>query len=83
MPPQRASYRYVVEALQRRFGHLQQVEVHRSRLKVRLRGQGEPLTKLSQEMESLVCWAYLAVQEEMVNFLARECFVNALQDPRL
>ncbi|MPC50790.1 hypothetical protein E2C01_044624 [Portunus trituberculatus] len=33
-PAQRASYRYVVEALQCHFGDLQQAEVHRSCLKV-------------------------------------------------
>ncbi|MPC39385.1 hypothetical protein E2C01_032920 [Portunus trituberculatus] len=53
-PAQRASYRYVVEALQCHFGDLQQAEVHRSCLKVRVRCRGELLTQLAQKAESLV-----------------------------
>ncbi|MPC07888.1 hypothetical protein E2C01_000456 [Portunus trituberculatus] len=83
MSAHRASYRYVIEALQCRFGHLQQVEVHRSRLKVWVRGQGERLMQLAQEMESLVYQAYPMAQEDMVNLLTRDCFVDALQDSRL
>jgi len=82
-PVQRASYRDVVEALRRRFGHFQQAEVHRARLKVRVRGRGEPLTQLAQEVESLVRRAYPTAREDMVDVLARDCFVDALQDQQL
>ncbi|MPC62085.1 hypothetical protein E2C01_056166 [Portunus trituberculatus] len=82
MPAQRATYRYVVEALQHRFGHFQQVEMHRSCLKVRVRGRGEPLTQLAQEVESLVHRAYPTAQD-MVSLLARDCFIEALQVSRL
>ncbi|MPC51362.1 hypothetical protein E2C01_045205 [Portunus trituberculatus] len=43
---------YVVEALQCRFGHLQQVEVHRSRLKVQVRGRAYPMAQ--EDMISLL-----------------------------
>ncbi|KAG0713289.1 hypothetical protein GWK47_016526 [Chionoecetes opilio] len=79
-PLQRTSYSSVVEALRRRFGHHQQAEVFRANLKVRVCGWGEPLPQLAQEVETLVRRAYPTAPEEILNVLAREHFVDALQD---
>ena len=80
---QRTSYHEVSEALRRRFGHLQQAEVHRAHLKERVRGKGESLTQLAQEVESLVRRSYPTAQEETVDLLARDHFIDALQDQQL
>lgn len=80
---QRASYQCVVDVLQRRFGHHQQAEVYRARLKDRMRARGEPLSRLAHEMETLVRRAYPSAPEEMVIVLARDHFVDALGDQQL
>lgn len=82
-PVQRLLYPSVVEALRKRFGHHQQAEVYRARLKARMRARGEPLPQLAQEMETLVRRAYPAAQEDMVVVLTRDHFVDALQDRNL
>ncbi|XP_045111057.1 uncharacterized protein LOC123504537 [Portunus trituberculatus] len=79
-PAQRASYQSVAEALKRRFGHHLQAEVYRARLKRRTRGRDETLSQLAQE---LVRRAYPAAPEEMIVVLARDSFVDALNDQQL
>ena len=80
---QRTDYQRVVEALRRRFGHHQQAEVYRARLKGRLRVRGEPLPQLAQEVETLVRRAYPMASEDMVGQLTKDHFVDALQDREL
>lgn len=82
-PAQRASYQGVAEALKRRFGHHLQAEVYRARLKRRTRGRDETLSQLAQDMEALVRRAYPAAPEEMIVVLARDSFVDALNDQQL
>ncbi|XP_042878205.1 putative golgin subfamily A member 6-like protein 19 [Penaeus japonicus] len=77
-PPQHASYTSVAEALKRRFGHHHQAEVYRARLKKRTRERGETLSQLAQDVEALV-----RRSEEMIVVLARDFFVDALQDQHL
>ena len=84
MPPaQRACYESVAEALRRRFGHHHQAEVYRAHLKRRTRERGETLSQLAQDVEALVRRSYPAAAEEMVAVLARDFFVDALQDQQL
>ena len=80
---QRASYRCIVEALQRSFGHQHQTEVCRARLKRRMRQRDEPLPQLAQDVDSLVRGVYPAAPESMVDVLARDHFVDAMQDQQL
>ncbi|KAK4309251.1 hypothetical protein Pmani_019103 [Petrolisthes manimaculis] len=82
-PRQRMSYQCVLEAMQRKFGQHQQAEVYRARLKNRMRGRGESLPHLAQDLEALVRRAYPVAPEEMVTVLARDHFVDALQDQQL
>ncbi|KAK3887148.1 hypothetical protein Pcinc_008738 [Petrolisthes cinctipes] len=63
---QRMSYQCVLEAMQRKFGQHQQAEVYRARLKNRMRGRGESLLHLAQDLEALVRRAYPVAPEEMV-----------------
>ncbi|MPC33373.1 hypothetical protein E2C01_026721 [Portunus trituberculatus] len=48
-----------------------------------LKGRSEPLMQLAQEVESLVHRAHPMAQGKMVSLLARDCFVDALQDLHL
>ena len=82
-PVQRADYSCVVGALERRFGQHLQAEVYRARLRGRVRGAGEPLPRLAQDVETLVRRAYPAATEEMVTALSQDYFVDALRDPAL
>ena len=82
-PSQHASYTSVAEALKRRFGHHHQAEVYRAHLKKRTRERGETLSQLAQDVEALVRRSYPAAAEEMIVVLARDFFVDALQDQQL
>ncbi|KAK3878809.1 hypothetical protein Pcinc_016619 [Petrolisthes cinctipes] len=82
-PRQRMLYQCVLEAMQRKFGQHQQAEVYHARLKNRMRGLGESLPHLAQDLEALVRRAYPVAPEEMVTVLAHDYFVDALQDQQL
>ena len=82
-PAQRSVYSCVVGALERRFGQHLQAEVYRARLKGRVRGPGEPLPRLAQDVETLVRRAYPAATEEMVAALSQDYFVDSLRDRQL
>ncbi len=77
---QRACYGSVAEALRRRFGHHHQAEVYRARLKKRTRERGETLSQLAQDVEALVRRSYPAAPEEIIVVLARDSFIDALDD---
>ena len=82
-PAHRSSYEKMAGALQQRFGSPYLSEVYRARLKARVRQQDESLPQLALDVETLVRRAYPAAPEEMVVVLARDSFVDALQDPRV
>ena len=82
-PAQLQYYDSVAGALRRRFGRRRQPEVFRAQLKTRKRGKNEPLPVLAQDVESLVRGAYPMASEDTVDMLAKDCFVDALQDRQL
>ncbi len=82
-PAQCACYGSVAEALRRRFGHYHQTEVYRARLKKRTRERGETLSQLAQDVEALVRRSYPAPPEEMIVVLARDSFIDAVDDQQL
>ena len=82
-PAQLQCYDSVAGALRRRFGRRRQPEVFRARLKTRRRGKDEPLPMLAQDVESLVRGAYPMASEDTVDMLAKDSFVDALQDRQL
>lgn len=71
------------EALQRRFGHRHQAEVYRAQLKKRVRQKDETLSQLAQDVEGLVRRSYPTAAEDMTTVLARDAFVDALQNHQL
>jgi len=80
---QMRSYTCVVRALQRRFGRRQQPEVYRAQLKTRTRRRDESLPQLAQDIEVLVRGAYPMATEETIDMLAKDSFVDALNDKQL
>ncbi|ROT67655.1 hypothetical protein C7M84_014239 [Penaeus vannamei] len=80
---QMRSYACVVRALQRRFGCRQQPEVYCAQLKTRTRRRDESLPQLAQDIEVLVGGAYPMATEETIDMLAKDSFVDALNDKQL
>ena len=60
-----------------------QAEVYRSLLKIRRRRKGESLTDLSQDIGKLMVLAYPGPQDMTTQILARDSFLEALEDPQL
>lgn len=81
-PLQRASYSTVKAALERRYGHQHQAEAFCARFRASVRRQGETLQQLAQELVTCRC-AYRGANEDLVSFLLRDQFVDALQDQPL
>ena len=82
-PTQLRCYDSVAGALQRCFSRRRQPEVFRAQLKNRRRGKDEALPILAQDVEALVRGAYLMASKDTVDMLAKDCFVDALQDRQL
>ncbi|KAK8373004.1 hypothetical protein O3P69_012493 [Scylla paramamosain] len=80
---QRCSYSKVTATLERRYGYQHQTEVFRTRFRARLRGPGETLTRLAQDLEVLVRRAYPEASEEMITILLRDQFVDAIDNQQL
>ncbi|MPC32210.1 hypothetical protein E2C01_025515 [Portunus trituberculatus] len=79
----RSSYSKVTAALERRYGYQHQTEVFRTRFQARVRGPGEALIRLVQDLEMLVCRAYPEASEEMITILLRDQFVDAIDNQQL
>ncbi|MPC59679.1 hypothetical protein E2C01_053705 [Portunus trituberculatus] len=82
-PSQLRCYDSVTGTLQRRFGRRRQSEVFRAQLKNRRRGKVEALPLLAQDVEALVRGAYSMATEDTVDMLAKDCFVDTLQNRHL
>lgn len=79
-PAQQESYTDVVGVLERRYGHQYQAEVYRARFRARVRGRGETLQQLAQDLEHLMRKAYPRASEETATLLMRDQFIDALED---
>lgn len=82
-PDKRSSYSSVTAALERRYGYQHQTEAFRARFRSRVRGPGETLTRLAQDLELLVRRAYPEASEDMVTILLRDQFVDAIDSQQL
>ena len=78
--PETASYEEVVARLRQRYGSLDQMEACRVALKTRVRGSNETLSHLMKDIRSLFLQAYPGQSSMMSEIMARDAFVNALQD---
>ncbi|MPC68538.1 hypothetical protein E2C01_062740 [Portunus trituberculatus] len=77
------SYTDVVGVLERRYGHQYQAEVCRARFRARVRGRGETLQQLAQDLEHLMRKTYPRASEETATLLMRDQFIDALEDAQL
>ena len=79
----RRDYQSITDALTRRFSPTHQTEVHRIQLKNRFRKRDESLPELAHEVRRLTRQAYPNAPVELLVILARDHFIDALDDPDL
>jgi hypothetical protein len=82
-PEHRMSYRHLISALQARFEPTNQSELYRTQIKNRIRKKDEALTELAQDVKRLVRLAYPDAPSAVREQLARDCFIDALNDSEL
>ena len=75
-----ATYKDVIARLRQRYGSLDQMEACRVALKTRVRRLNETLLHLMKDIRSLFLQAYPGPSSMMSEIMARDAFVNALQD---
>ncbi|KAJ8022109.1 hypothetical protein HOLleu_39511 [Holothuria leucospilota] len=79
----RRDYPSLVNALSRRFDPAHQTEVFRIQLKNRTRRKEESLPELAQEIRRLTRQAYPGAPSEVPGLMAKDHFMDALDDPEV
>ena len=82
-PELRYSYQDLVSALTTRFQPENQSELYRAQIKNRIRQKGESLTELAHDIKRLTRLAYPAAPLEVRDKLARDCFIDSLNDSEM
>ena len=77
------TYQELVDKLRSRYGTREQHEKFRVELRCRKRKQGEGLQELAQDIERLTTLAYPTAMPDMKDILARDAFIEALNDDSL
>ena len=80
---QRTNFTSLTSALAARFEPVQQSELHRVKLKIRVRRKGETLPELAQDVKKLIRLAYPSATADIREQLSKDCFIDALNDPEL
>ena len=81
VPPQHLeSYEALTEVLEQRFGAGHQEQLHRTRLRNRVRGNNEGLQELALDVEHLAYLAYPGAPTEFRATIACDQFIDALED---
>jgi len=73
----------VITLLRTRFGNELHAETFKAEIKVRRRRPKETLQQLYQDISKLVALAYPGSKPELSSHVAKEAFVEALNDPQL
>ena len=79
-PEMRVNFRQLTSALASRFQPENQAEMYRAQMKNKLRGRTEPIPVLGQDIKRLVRLAYPSAPREVREQLARDCFIDSLND---
>ena len=79
----RQNYSKLVRALTDKFEPENQHELFRAQMKSKVRKPNEELTKLAQDIRRMTCKAYPTASQDVRETLAKNCFVDALQDHNL
>ncbi|KAK3096138.1 hypothetical protein FSP39_008332 [Pinctada imbricata] len=77
---QRRDYESLVEVLKTRFGCENRAEVFKSKLQTRVRGKDEKIPELAQSVKKLTRKAYPSASSDVVDVLAVDYFIDALND---
>ena len=79
-PEQRRNYEYLVSALTARFEPINQTELYRAQIKRILRKNSESAQELAQDIKHLIRLAYPQVTGDLRDQIARDCFIDALNE---
>ena len=82
-PAQYKDYEYLVSVLTDRFEPLNQTELYRAQIKGRLRKKSETVQELAQDIKRLVRRAYPQAAIDLRDQIARDCFIDALNEHEL
>ena len=80
LPDNLYNYSSLVTALDAHFGSSHQTELHRMKLKSRYRKREEGLAELAKDIERLARLAYPTAPSTMLELLAKDQFIDVLQD---
>ena len=84
IPPDKLyDYDALTVALEARFGNGHQAELHRMKLKNRVRKREESLTELAEDVEKLLRLAYPGADAMMLELLGVDHFIDALHDEEM
>ena len=76
-------YDTLLAALEARFGNSHQAELHRMKLKNRVRKREEGLTELAEDVEKLIRLAYPEADPAMMEVLGIDHFIDALHEEEM
>lgn len=79
----RAHFPSLVAALESRFGNRRQAELHRMKLRSRVRRRDESLPELAEDVERLARLAYPDATVTVLETLSKDQFIDALMDDEL
>ncbi|CAG2191634.1 unnamed protein product [Mytilus edulis] len=79
-PEMRTNFVRLTAALASRFQPENQAEMYRAQMKSRIRGRTEQIPVLGQDIKRLVRLAYPSAPMEVREYLARDCFIDSLND---
>ena len=82
-PEQRRDYDHLVSVLTARFEPINQTELYRAQIKGRLRKKSESVQELAQDIKRLVRRAYPQASSYLRDQIARDCFMDALNEHEL
>ncbi|CAB4016943.1 Retrovirus-related Pol poly from transposon 412 [Paramuricea clavata] len=79
----RVHYPSLLAALESRFGNKRQSELHRMKLRNRVRRRDETLPELAEDIERLARLAYPEAPTEVLETLTKDQFIDALNDDEM
>ncbi|CAG2188204.1 unnamed protein product [Mytilus edulis] len=79
-PEMRTDFVQLTAALASRFQPENQAEMYRAQMKSKIRGRTEQIPVLGQDIKRLVRLAYPSAPMEVRDYLARDCFIDSLND---
>ncbi|MCG7879154.1 MAG: hypothetical protein N0C90_22890, partial [Candidatus Thiodiazotropha endolucinida] len=82
-PEQRRDFTQLVSALTARFEPTNQTELYRAQIKSRLRKKSESVQELATDIKRLVRRAYPQATVDLKDQIARDCFIDSLNEHEL